>query len=176
MHIGKREVSAMAIRDLVPWRRQRQVPVRWESERPWLSFQREMDRLFDEFSRGWGTTLPARFGEEWGVFSPRVDVREGDDEIQVSAELPGLDADDVDVGISNDLLTISGEKKEETEERGENYYHAERSYGSFRRSIPLPAEVDADKVEAVFEKGVLTVTLPKIAGAETRKRIAVKSR
>jgi HSP20 family protein len=93
----------------------------------------------------------------------------------VSAELPGMDDEDIEVSLSRDVLTISGEKKQEKEEKGRDYYRAERSYGSFRRSIPLPAEVNADKVDAVFSKGVLTITLPKTAKAEGRKRIIVKA-
>ena len=94
----------------------------------------------------------------------------------VSVELPGLEDKDVNVSLSRDGLTISGEKRQEKEEKRRNYYRAERSYGSFKRSIPLPCEVDAGKVDAVFRKGVLTVTLPKALKAQARKRITVKTR
>jgi HSP20 family protein len=103
-----------------------------------------------------------------------VDVAEMEDEIKVSAELPGLDNEDIDVSLSDDVLTISGEKKEEKEEKGKNYYRSERSYGAFRRDIPLPSQVDADKVDAVFQKGVLTITLPKTAEAKAKK-VTVKA-
>ena len=159
----------MAMRDLIPWRRER-LPVRREGQDPFLSFRQEMDRMFDEFSRG---SLLAPFEGEWGAFDPRVDVVETDQEVQVTAELPGLDAQDVDLTLSHNVLTIKGEKKHEHEEKGENYYRTERSYGSFQRSVALPQGVETDDVEAAFDKGVLTVTFPKTAG-EPSSKIAVK--
>jgi HSP20 family protein len=160
----------MTISDLVPWKRgEKQVPVRREEERSSLSVQDEFNRLFDEFFDGFGLA-PS------GTFVPQVDVAEGDKEIKVSAELPGLDEKDVEVTLSNNVLTISGEKKDEKEDRGKNYYRMERSYGSFQRSISVPLEVDTDKVEATFKQGVLTVTLPKTAAAQKGKRITVKTK
>ena len=171
----------MAITDLIPWRRKE--PVRREEGRPsagesytLTSFHREMNRLFDEFYRAFDLAPFGGLGEGWDVYSPRVDVTETDKEIVVSAELPGLDSKDIDISLSQDVLTISGQKRQEKEEKGKNYYRAERSYGSFRRSIPLPSEVEADKVDAAFERGVLTVTLPKSAEARAAKKITVKSR
>jgi len=167
----------MPITDLIPWRRK--VPVRREEERPSVSdhplalFQQNMNRLFDEFFRGFDL---APFGEEWTAFSPQVDVVETDNEIKVSAELPGLDDKDVEVSLARGMLTIHGEKKQEEEERGKNYYRAERAYGSFRRVIPVPDEVDIDKAEAVFQKGGLTITLPKTGNARARKKIATKTK
>jgi HSP20 family protein len=131
-----------------------------------------MDRLLDDFFGETGLMLAS---EEWTAFSPRVDVAEDDKRVRVSAELPGLNAKDIDVNLSGDVLTISGEKKQEREERAENRYRMERSFGVFRRSIPLPCEVDADKAEAIFEKGVLTITLPKTGKAQERTSIVVKS-
>jgi len=139
-----------------------------------ITFQQEMNRLFDEFFRGWGLTPWRGLGEMEWTFSPQVDVVEDDKEIRVSAELPGMDADDVDISIAQGLLTISGEKREEKEDRGKNYYRMERSYGSFRRAIPLPVEVDENKAEAIFKKGVLTITLPKTAESQAKKRISIK--
>jgi HSP20 family protein len=166
----------MPISDLIPWKREKQETVRREEEHPLWSFRREMDRLFKDYLGEWGERSLAPFGEGWGAFSPQVDVTETDGEIKVSAELPGLGDEDIDVSLSNDVLTIRGEKKEEKEEKGRSYYRAERSYGSFVRSVPLPAEVDADKVDAVFQKGVLTVTLPKTGEARARKKIAIKTK
>ena len=160
----------MAIRDLIPWRRER-LPVRREEQDPFLALRQEMDRMFDEFSRG---SLLAPFEGEWGVFDPRVDVVETEQEVKVTAELPGLDAKDVDLTLSHNVLTIKGEKKHEHEEKGENFYRAERSYGSFQRSVALPQGVETDEIEAAFDKGVLTVTFPKTATEETHK-IAVKT-
>jgi HSP20 family protein len=160
----------MAITDLIPWRRQE--PAR-RGENELTAFERDMDRLFERFFRG--STL-APFGESWGTFSPSVDVVETNDQIKVSAELPGLDDGDIEVSLDRGVLTISGEKSEEHKEERENYYRAERTYGSFRRSIPLPAEVNEDEVEAVFQNGVLTITLPKAEVVEGRKRISVKAK
>lgn len=166
----------MAITDLVPWKRaEKKVPVRRQEE-PLSSFQDEFNRLFDEFFGGFGLAPSGTFGRESGAFVPQVDVVEGDKEMRVSAELPGLDEKDVEVTLSNNVLTISGEKKEEKEKRGKNYYRMERSYGSFQRSISVPLEVDTDKVEATFKQGVLTITLPKTAAAQAHKRVAIKTK
>ena len=162
----------MAIRDLVPWRRER-VPVRREEQDRFLSFRQEMERMFDEFFEG-GALAP--WEREWTGFAPKVDVVETDDQVKVTAELPGLDAKDVDVTVSHNTLTLKGEKKQEHEEKGEGYYRSERSYGSFQRSVPLPSTVETDKADAAFSKGVLTVTFPKTAAAKDRKQITVKAK
>ena len=169
----------MAITDLIPWKK-RELE-REDAERalavtqdPFLTFQQSMNRLFDEFFAGTGLE-PFGFSQEaWDAFSPRLDVTETDKEVTVSVELPGLEEKDVDVRLSQNVLTISGQKSREKEEKGHNFLRTERSYGSFKRSIPLPSPVDAGKVDAVFHKGVLTVTLPKVVKEESRKRIAVK--
>ena len=100
---------------------------------------------------------------------PRVDVREGRKHITVKAELPGVDKNDIDISIDNGLLRLSGEKKRENEETGDNYYRLESRYGRFRRLIELPAEVDPDDVDATFKKGVLRVKIKKTKGAQSRK-------
>jgi HSP20 family protein len=108
---------------------------------------------------------------------PAVDVVEKEKEYQLLAELPGLDEKDVEVSVADDILTIKGEKKEEKEEKAKNYYVSERRYGTFQRSFQLPAGVDAEKIEANFQKGVLTVTLPKAPEAlKKEKKIAIKSK
>jgi HSP20 family protein len=169
----------MAITDLIPWRgNEKKVPVKHENfDSPFQAMQRDMDRFFGDFFGGeFGLSPWSGFGESLGAFSPQVDVKETDQEIKVLAELPGLDEKDVEVSLNRDRLTISGEKKQETEDKGENYYRMERSYGAFKRSIPLTTEVEADKVEASFKNGVLTVTLPKTAEAQRQtKRIPVKT-
>lgn len=99
---------------------------------------------------------------------PAVDVSEDEKEVTVKAELPGLEAKDVELTLESGVLTIRGEKKFEGEEKKENYHRIERSYGSFVRAVPLPREVKSDKVKAKFDKGVLTVTMPKAEKAETR--------
>ncbi len=168
----------MPISDLVPWKRQE--PARKEGERalqredyPFLTFQQEMNRLFDEVFRGTGFG-PLGLGGEGDVFSPRVDAVETDEEIQVSVDLPGVNPEDVNVTVSRDVLTISGEKEKVQEEKGRSFFRAERSYGTFKRSLSLPATVDAEKVDAVFRDGVLKITLPKTAEAPAAKAIPVK--
>ncbi|GIK40693.1 MAG: hypothetical protein BroJett011_45260 [Chloroflexota bacterium] len=113
--------------------------------------------------------------ESFGDFSPRVDVTENEKEVRITAELPGLEEKDIDVSLSNDVLTISGEKKAEREDKGDNYYRMERSYGSFHRSIPLPTEVDTDHCDATFKNGVLQITLPKVHLKESAKKITIKA-
>jgi HSP20 family protein len=169
----------MPITDLIPWKKKE--PVQQEQEgalqrggHPLLTFQQEMNRLFNDFFGQSALEPFGAFREEWGLFSPRVDVAETDNEIVVSAELPGLDDEDIDVSLSRGMLTISGEKKQEKEKKGRSYYHVERTYGSFQRSVALPSNVDTSKVDAVFRKGVLTITLPKTGGGKARERIAIK--
>jgi HSP20 family protein len=104
-------------------------------------------------------------------------VKENDKNYQVTAELPGMDENDIEVTLDNNALTISGEKKQETEDKGQNYYRMERSYGSFQRSISLPPGIESDNIDANFNKGILTITLPKTTEAQQHtKRIPVKTR
>jgi len=137
---------------------------------PFAVLRREIDGLFDGFLSGFGA--PARGLE---AFNPSVDVAENDKEIRITAELPGVEEKDVEVSLSGNGITIRGEKRAEKEEKGEERYRLERSYGAFRRSFSLPCEVDAGKAAASFKKGVLTVTLPKSAEAAKTKKIAVKT-
>jgi HSP20 family protein len=139
---------------------------------PLITLRNQINRLFEDF---WSAPWLARGGEGFGGFWPQVDVTETDKEVKVCAELPGVDAKDVDVSVENGTLIIRGEKKYEREENERGQYRMERSYGSFERSIALPAEVDEAKAKAEFKSGVLRLTLPKKAGAESRrKRIPVK--
>lgn len=168
----------MAIKDMVPWKRNDKNVLARREEDPFYAFRREMERTFDDFfGGGFGLTPYNRGGfmESFGSFTPQVDVTENDKEVRITAELPGLEEKDIDVSLSNDVLTISGEKKAEKEDKGDNYYRMERSYGSFQRSIPLPSEVDTDKCDAIFKNGVLQITLPKIPSKESAKKIAVKA-
>ncbi len=151
----------------------RSLPVKREERDIFSLFREEMNRLFDNFFRGFELEP---FGGGFGTFRPNVNVVEDDKEIRVSAELPGIDEKDIEVSLSKDSLTIKGEKREEKEDKGKNYYRMERSYGSFSRTIPLPTEIDDEKVKAQFKKGVLTVTLPKTAKAiKETKKIPVKA-
>jgi HSP20 family protein len=154
---------------------------------PLEALHKEVDRLFDEFTRGFGR-LPLsrpifkaepllRYETSFGVSAPVVDVVEKEKEYQVSAELPGLEEKDVEVSVADDMLTIKGEKKEEKEEKAKNYYLSERRYGAFQRSFQLPPGVDSAKIEANFQKGVLTVTLPKTPEAQKKeKKIEIKTK
>lgn len=128
------------------------------------SARREMDRVFDRFFNP-STT------EGLSIWAPAVDVRETNDELHVTAELPGLKPEDVNVTVENGVLTISGEKKQEVQEGKEDgdYYLFERRYGRFERSFTLPRSVNADRVKARFENGILTVALPKAEEAKPRK-------
>ena len=140
---------------------------------PWRPFREleEWERSFDDL---FGRPLWRLPVEEKG-WMPAVDVFEKADKFVVKAELPGRKEEDVDVSVIGDTLSIKGEKKTETEIKDENYYRCERSYGSFYRSIPIPSNVDANKIEASFEDGVLEVALPKSAEVKP-KRIAVSAK
>ena len=141
------------------------------SESPFRLLQREMNRMFDDF---WLEPLGAF--EEWpSYFVPTVDVTEDEKEVRVSAELPGMEEKDIDVTIRDSTLTIEGEKKQEEEEKEKGFYRKESSYGTFCRVIDLPAEVDNEKAEAEFKKGVLRIKLPKTAEAQTKtKKVKIK--
>jgi len=146
-------------------------PQAWQ---PLQSLRREIDRIFDEFDRGFWRA-PLHRPDVTFIAAPAVDVAETDKAYEITAELPGMDEKNVEVNVANGVLTIKGEKQEEKEEKKKDYYMRERSYGSFQRSFAVPEGVDADKVEATFKKGVLTVTLPKTAGAQkAEKKITVK--
>jgi len=137
---------------------------------PLTSFRREMDRLFDDFGRGWpgmaGTFLSR---DVFAALRPSMDVAETDKEIEITAELPGLREDEVQVDVSNDILTVKGEKKAEKEEKDKNYYVVERSFGSFSRSVQLPSAIDADQIKATLSNGVLKVVIPKPAASQSKK-------
>ena len=150
---------------------------------PFENLRREIDRLFDDFhpfdwrlpSKVLGVEVPRISRAEWQV-APAIDLVEKDDAYEITAELPGLDEKNVEIKLSNHTLTIKGEKSEEKEDRQKDYYLSERRYGSFQRSFQLPEGVDADKIDANFAKGVLTVKLPKTAEAKkAEKKIAVKA-
>jgi HSP20 family protein len=107
---------------------------------------------------------------------PAIDMSEDEKSYKISAELPGIDAKDIDVSVSGDMLVLKGEKRQEKDEKDKNYHFSERAYGSFQRAFELPSSVDRDRVAADFSKGVLTITLPKTAEAQKpQKRIEVKS-
>jgi HSP20 family protein len=152
---------------------------------PFLALRGEMDRLFDRFTSGFGfpslrrmMDLEPAWRTEWPLRDgvPAVDVAENETAYKITAELPGMAEKDIEVSLTEDTLTIKGEKRQEHEEKGENRYLSERSYGSFQRSFSLPSGVDRDKLAATFANGVLTVTLPKTPEAQKQaKKIEVKA-
>ena len=163
----------MAMRDLIPWgRQQTATPALWRGNdvSPIASLRREMDRLFDDIFRA-----PAfgNFGGSLGGITgwPNLDVKDNDREVIVTAEVPGMNEKDVELLLYNGMLTIRGEKKGEKDERG----YSERWYGRFERQIPLPSSVDEEHCRAEFRDGLLTVTLPKVEGVESRKRIPINA-
>ena len=157
------------------------VPQTWQ---PFEGLRQEIDRLFDDFGRGFwrpfGRSLFAgepSFRRELTLGAmPAVDVVESEKAYEVAAELPGMDEKNVEVKVVNGNLTIKGEKQEEKEEKKKDYYLHERSFGSFERSFGIPEGVDTDKIEANFKKGVLSVTLPKKPEAQKpARKIEVKA-
>jgi len=144
--------------ELVPWKPFGQIG----------SLRKEMDRLWNRFLSE--TPSLGAFTEGW---LPSVDMSETKDSFIIKAELPGMDAKDVTVSLSGDILTIQGEKKKEEEEKDESHHCIERYYGSFQRVFQLPTAVKGDKVEASFDKGILKVILPKVEEAK-KKQIEVK--
>ena len=161
------------------------VPSTTQAWAPFLSLRREMDRLFDDFGRGFGQ-FPTRgsvFDVEpfWGremtwEAAPAVDIAESEKAYELTAELPGMDEKNIEVKVANGKLIIKGEKQEEKEETKKDYYMRERNFGSFERRFEMPEGVDADKIEASFKKGVLTLTLPKkLEAQKPAKKIEVKA-
>jgi HSP20 family protein len=142
------------MRELIPWTRGREVTSGRRVEHPLMAFQREMDRLFEDFWRGFDLPLVGRPERIGGAVSPRIDISEKD----------------VEVTLTDNVLLIRGEKKLEKEEKERGYTYTERSYGSFERRIPLDVEVLSDKVSAAFKNGVLTVRLPKSPEAQKHVR------
>lgn len=166
----------MAMRSLSPfkWGR-RNVPASTELS-PLDAFQQEMNQLFDDFFRGFGLKPSPETAGALSAFTPQIDMSEDDKSVKVIAELPGMNEKDIDINLSKDSLTIKGQKKEEKEQKGEQTYYAERSFGSFTRVIPLPTEVNPDKAEANFSNGVLTVSMPKMhEEKKEQKKIEIKS-
>jgi HSP20 family protein len=167
----------MTLTNLIPWGR-KPIPIRRSDENGmeptlWVDLDsplREMERLFDRFI-GFDNSPFAGLSTINSQFVPSLDVHESDKEFQIKIELPGMDEKDIDVSMSRNMLTISGEKKLEKEENAKGIYRMERQYGSFRRSIPLPENgVDTEKAEASYKSGVLTVRLPKTADYKASAR------
>lgn len=150
-------------------------PVAVRKEPMFVSLQHEMNRLFDEFRQNLGfSTHP--WTEALTEYATKVDVKDNDNRVVVTMEIPGVDMKDIELSMRGDGLVVKGEKKEEKEEKEKGYYRIERTYGSFYRMIPIPCEVDRDNVEATYKDGVLKVTLPKTKETlQNEKKISVKA-
>lgn len=170
----KSEVKKQEVKTAAP------APARREISHPLSDLRAEMDRLFDRFSSGFPSLSMGRDLFDWdpfrtsgGTFSvtaPHVDVSETDKGYEISAELPGMTEKDINVEVKDDVLTLSGEKKEESEKEEKDYHVSERRFGSFRRSFRLPSGVNQDKLSADFKNGVLKVVLPKSAKSHKKSR------
>jgi len=156
---------------LIPWRNKQKESSRGEIS-PLTALRSEMDRLFDAFFREpWGgIDWPFAAGRAW---TPAVDVAETEDEVTIRAELPGVDPKDLNISLTENQVVLAGEKKESAERKGKDFCQTETRYGSFRRSIPVPAAVDSEKVEADYANGVVTIRLKKTQRTPP-KRIEVK--
>lgn len=141
-----------------------------ETDDPFYALQRDVNRAFDEMYRGMlGAPAPAGAISS-AAWSPDLDVKETDNEVVVSVDLPGMEEKDVEITLRDDMLTIRGERKAEKTDKGENWQVVERSYGAFYRAITLPFEPDAGKAQANFDKGVLTIRVPKSAEVKATER------
>lgn len=168
----------MAISDIVPfrWGGLRRI----DDDRTFDTFRTEMEAFHRNIDRAFGNIFsgPSLLSDVWASRDvvPNVDMTEDDKSFNVTVELPGMDEKDVAVSVADRVLTIRGEKKEEKEKKDKDVYRRERAYGSFRRVMELPADVDAEKIDASFRKGVLTVALPKSKEAQAKvKQIPVKA-
>ena len=163
----------MLIGNLIPWRHK----VREDEGSELMTgsalsrFHSEVDRMFERFFDEplWGGSRLLPELRAVSAWSPSLDLSESEKGITIRAELPGVDPENIDVAVSGNVLTISGEKKEEHEERSQSVYRSERRFGSFRRSVALPESVDSEKVSADYDKGVLTIHLAKSEESVARR-------
>ncbi|MDD4871977.1 MAG: Hsp20/alpha crystallin family protein [Kiritimatiellae bacterium] len=161
----------MSIKDLIIRKNRNETPARRFEDNSLFSFQRDMNNLFDNFFRGFELApFEGLKGPAVASFNPNINVSETEKEVHISAELPGMDEKDISVEVDKDTLTIKGEKKEEHEEKGKNWHRVEQSYGSFHRTILLPAKVDINKAKAKFKKGILSVTIQKTEDEQKKKK------
>jgi len=147
-----------------------------DNDHPFYSLQKDMNNLFDNFFRGFNMAPRGFAVGGMGSFSPSVDVKENEKEFIIKAELPGVDEKDIEVTVTNDSITIKGEKKEEKEDKDKNYYYMERSYGSFSRVIPFEAEIESGRAEAHFKNGILDIKIPKNQSTKAKgTKVSIKS-
>ena len=129
---------------------------RWEPAREMMTLREAMDRLFDD-----AFTRPLSVRDGWSMATPAIDMYQTDNDVVVKASIPGIKAEEVQINVTGDVLTLKGEAKKEEERTDRAWHIREQRFGSFERSIVLPTDVKSDKAEAVFENGILTITLPK---------------
>ncbi|HMP88693.1 MAG TPA: Hsp20/alpha crystallin family protein [Kiritimatiellia bacterium] len=160
------------VKNLIPWKRKKhEVEVLKPQGDPTYDLTRGMSDMVNQLFRRFDPEVSSFFRPDFGWSNlPAVDIAETDKEITVTADLPGLDEQDIHVSLENDTLLIRGERKHEKEEKNKNYYRVERSYGTFHRSIALPDGADRDNIKATFKKGVLNVTIGKMPGAKAARR------
>ncbi len=144
--------------------------IRWEPAREMMTLREAMDRLFDD-----AFTRPLSIRDGWSMASPAIDMYQTENDVVVKATIPGMKAEDVQINIAGDVLTLKGEVKQEEERNDKAWHIREQRFGSFERSVALPTAVKTDKADAVFENGVLTVTLPK-ADEVKPKTINIKAK
>jgi HSP20 family protein len=166
----------MTINDLIPWKKSEKLPVRRQEANSIFQLNNDFNRIFESFFENpWSLRPFDAFEANLNDFMPRLDVNETDKEMIVSVELPGMDEKDIQISLEEGVLTISGEKKIEKQEKSHSFHRMERSYGSFTRQVALPVDVDEDAVSATFKNGLLNVTLPKKQLSLSQgKRITVK--
>jgi HSP20 family protein len=157
----------MATADLIPARRSRTPALHSDAANPWLALHHEMNRLFDDF---WQDFEPSNGGQRRAAGWPSMELSETDKQLTVVAELPGVDEKDIEVLLNDGVLSIRGEKKSGSQDQDKGRKLSECYYGRFERDLALPTEVQEDQVSATFNKGVLTITLPKSAQARQRAR------
>lgn len=163
----------MALRELMPWGRQTETApttYRGEQSNPFLSFRREVDRLFDDML---GRGMPSLGYGSRAISWPNVEVNETENEVRITAEMPGMNEKDIELHVEDGVLTLSGERKSETEDKDRGY--SERFYGRFERRIGLPLSATEEGCDATFRDGVLTVTLPKSPERERSRRIPINA-
>lgn len=165
----------MTIQDLIQWKRPFNIPVRQKNRygRSLVSLQDEMNSLFDDFFSE--NALRSWEGQP-GINFPAIDVIENEKDFKVKAEIAGYDPQEIDVSVADGYLTVSGERKEEDEEKEDNYLRREMSYGSFQRTVSLPETADCDNAEASFKNGIVTIEVPKKAEAiKKARKLAIKN-
>ena len=143
---------------------------RWEPAREMMTLREAMDRLFDD-----AFTRPLSIRDGWSMASPAIDMYQTDNEVVLKASIPGIKAEEVQINVTGDILTLKGQVKQEEERKDRAWHIREHRFGSFERSVVLPTDVKSDKAEAVFENGILTITLPK-ADEVKPKTINIKAK